>query len=329
MATLPFVDTHVHYWDLKDPALGYDWLQPDWVHPILGDIDGIKVLRYMASEFVAETRFQNVSKAIHVQAAIGIEDPVEETRWLQGQADTTGFPHGIIAHCDLAGERPQDVIEGHLRYANPRGIRDFGRGDYLVDSAWRKGYSLLAGHNLVFCLDPDLEQMDTARSLAEEYPDVVLCIDHAGYPRERGRDYFDFLAEGDGNGGGSAQHDREDLGARDARQRVDGGQLAAVGARVYRAVGCRAYRDGHELARRPALQLLRRRARRLRADPVAAHARRAGGPLLGERGADLPHLTGKHEIAAEALDHLLIDLDPEADARRRIHPAVDVGRAAR
>ena len=116
MATLPFVDTHVHYWDLKDPSLRYEWLQPDWVHPILGDIDGIKVQRYMAPEFVAETRFQNVSKAIHVQAAIGIDDPVEETRWLQAQADATGFPHGIVAHCDLAGEPDaQAVIERHLR----------------------------------------------------------------------------------------------------------------------------------------------------------------------------------------------------------------------
>src|SRR5204863_6963225 len=94
VARLPFVDTHVHYWDLKNQDLAYDWLQPDWVHPILGDIDGIKVLRYMAPEFIAETRFQNVSKAIHVQAAIGIDDPVEETRWLQEQADATGFPHG-------------------------------------------------------------------------------------------------------------------------------------------------------------------------------------------------------------------------------------------
>jgi predicted TIM-barrel fold metal-dependent hydrolase len=192
VARLPFVDTHVHYWDLKDPALAYDWLQPDWVHPILGDIDGIKVLRYMAPEFVAETRFQNVTKAIHVQAAIGIDDPAEETRWLQEQADATGFPHGIVAHCDLAGERPQAVIEGHLRYANFRGIRDFGQGDYLVDPAWRRGYGLLARHGLVFCLDPDLERMDAARALAEEHPDIVLCIDHAGYPRARDADYFAF-----------------------------------------------------------------------------------------------------------------------------------------
>jgi predicted TIM-barrel fold metal-dependent hydrolase len=44
----------------------------------------------------------------------------------------------------------------------------------------------------VFCLDPDLERMDAARALAEEHPDIVLCIDHAGYPRARDADYFAF-----------------------------------------------------------------------------------------------------------------------------------------
>ena len=82
MATRPFVDTHIHYWDLKDENLRYVWLEPDWIHPILGNIDGLKVLLYSADEFIGETRFQNVSKIVHVQAAIGVEDPVAETRWL-------------------------------------------------------------------------------------------------------------------------------------------------------------------------------------------------------------------------------------------------------
>jgi predicted TIM-barrel fold metal-dependent hydrolase len=166
------------------------WLEPDWVHPILGDIDGLKVLRYMAPEFIAETRFQNVTKAIHVQAAIGIEDPVEETRWLQEQANATGFPHGIVAHCDLSSPDAEAVLERHLHYPNLRGIRDFGQGDYLIDTAWRRGYGLLARHGLVFCLDVIWENMGKARDLADAHPGVVLCIDHAGFPRARDSEYF-------------------------------------------------------------------------------------------------------------------------------------------
>jgi predicted TIM-barrel fold metal-dependent hydrolase len=196
VARLPFVDTHVHYWDLQDPILRYDWLAPEWVHPVLGNIDGIKVQRYMAEDFIAETRFQNVSKVIHVQAAIGIADPVTETRWLQEQADATGFPHGIVAHCDLASSRAQEVIERHLEYPNLRGIRDFGQGDYLVDPAWQRGYGLLASHGLIFCVDPTLETMSKARALADRYPDVILSIDHAGYPHERTAEYFELWRRG-------------------------------------------------------------------------------------------------------------------------------------
>jgi predicted TIM-barrel fold metal-dependent hydrolase len=38
MADLPFVDTHIHLWDLGRPDLHYSWLQPGVLHPILGDI---------------------------------------------------------------------------------------------------------------------------------------------------------------------------------------------------------------------------------------------------------------------------------------------------
>jgi predicted TIM-barrel fold metal-dependent hydrolase len=188
---LPFVDTHVHYWDLKDPKLRYAWLEPDWIHPILGNIDALKVLLYSADQYIAETRNQNVAKAVHVQAAIGIEDPVEETKWLQAQADRTGFPHGIVGHCDLTAPDAARTLERHLEYANFRGVRDFGQGDYLSDPAWQRGYGLLAEHELVFCIDTVWESMDKVRALAEQHPGVVLCVDHAGFPRARDDEYFE------------------------------------------------------------------------------------------------------------------------------------------
>ena len=48
MAELPFVDTHVHFYDLRRKDLVYSWLQPEAVHPLLGDIDSIKTLVYGA-----------------------------------------------------------------------------------------------------------------------------------------------------------------------------------------------------------------------------------------------------------------------------------------
>ena len=71
MARIPFVDTHVHFYDLRRKDLVYSWLQPDFVHPQLGDINAIKTLVYDAKAFDAESRFANVSNVVHVQAALG------------------------------------------------------------------------------------------------------------------------------------------------------------------------------------------------------------------------------------------------------------------
>jgi predicted TIM-barrel fold metal-dependent hydrolase len=196
VAKLPFVDTHVHFWNLKDPNLRYAWLDRDWDHPVLGDIDGLKVLKYLAGHYISETRFQNVSKCVHVQAAIGSDDPVEETRWLQEQADRLGFPHGIVAHTDLAGADAEETLDRHLESANMRGVRDFGADGHLDDPAWEAGYALLARNDLVFCLDVLPENLGQARALAERHPDVVLCIDHASFPRQRGDDYLQMWRRG-------------------------------------------------------------------------------------------------------------------------------------
>ena len=38
MAQIPFVDTHIHFSDLREQDLAYAWLEPEFVHPVLGDI---------------------------------------------------------------------------------------------------------------------------------------------------------------------------------------------------------------------------------------------------------------------------------------------------
>jgi predicted TIM-barrel fold metal-dependent hydrolase len=187
---IPFTDTHVHFHDLRHPTLRWAWLEPDAVDPDLGDYSAIKGLRYWADDFLAETRFHNVEKVVHVQAAIGSHDPVEETQWLQEFADRLGVPHGIVAAVDLTSPNAGDVIRRHLEFANVRGIRDLRYDDYLEDPAWQRGYALLEQHDLILCDDPLLEHMPSARRLAERFPGILLCIDHAGFPRERTTAYF-------------------------------------------------------------------------------------------------------------------------------------------
>jgi predicted TIM-barrel fold metal-dependent hydrolase len=64
MARLPFVDTHVHFYDLRDSQSTY---------------------AYWADDFASETRFQNLEGLVHVQAALGSEDG-------RGDALVAGLP---------------------------------------------------------------------------------------------------------------------------------------------------------------------------------------------------------------------------------------------
>lgn len=191
MAHQPLVDTHVHFWNLQEPQLHYSWLQPGVPHPILGDIERIKFPVFDGESFKHEIDCANVTKAVHVQAALGIEDPVEETIWLQRQAVQTGFPHAIVAYANLKDPDVERVLERHAE-ASPllRGIRDFSEGDYLVDPDFERGYSKLANYGLVCDLDCFWENMHKARDLAARHPDTIMVLDHAGFPLERTEEYF-------------------------------------------------------------------------------------------------------------------------------------------
>ena len=190
MAELAFVETHFHLHDLKHPTLRYGWLEPDATHGFLPDTDPLKSQRYRIKDFMAEVRFANVTKAIHVQAAVDTPDPVEETAWLQGFADATGWPQGIIAECHLARPDAHAVLDRHARYANLRGIRNFGAGNYLVDPAWRRGFAGLGPRGLVACIDTRVERAGDIRDLAWAYPDTTLCIDHCAIPMARDGETF-------------------------------------------------------------------------------------------------------------------------------------------
>lgn len=185
-----FVDTHVHFWDLHHPHLHYSWLQPDAHHPQLGERHERLKTNYLVDDYIAETRAANVTKAIHVQAALGTEDPVDETEWLQAAAERTGFPHAIVAYADLQHPRVEDQLARHCQFANTRGIRDFSRGDYLVEPAFHRGFALLEKYGLVASLDVKWESMGKLGDLARRFPNTAIVLDHCGFPLERTPEYF-------------------------------------------------------------------------------------------------------------------------------------------
>jgi len=110
----------------------------------LGNIDALKAQHYWIDDYLAEIRFANVPKAIPRSGGARHPRSSERDQVLQAFADATGYPQGHRRpNATWPMETPEAVLERHMQYANVRGIRDFGAGRYLVDSAWRSGYKFL------------------------------------------------------------------------------------------------------------------------------------------------------------------------------------------
>ena len=186
-----FVDAHVHFYDMKHPKLHYAHWQPDQDHPFLGkQTRKLGSKNYTAFDFHEEASPVGMVKAVHVQAAIGSSDPVVETEWLTRYTGEIGIPNAIVGHVDLRSNDAERQLHRHMLNPNFKGVRDFSYGDYLVSSDFRKGFALLGKYNLVASVAAQWQEMEKLRDLASDYPNILIVLDHAGFPDERNPDYF-------------------------------------------------------------------------------------------------------------------------------------------
>ena len=187
-----FVDAHVHFYDMGHARLRYDHWQPDRDHPFLGaQTRKLGERNYLAEDFLADASPHGMVKAIHVQAAIGSPDPVDESEWLQEAYERTGVPQAIVGYVDLRAAEAEAEIERHLDYGNFKGIRDFSYGDYVVDEDFRRGFALLGKYGLISSLSVQWQAMEKLAELARSYPDITIVLDHCGFPDERTPEYFE------------------------------------------------------------------------------------------------------------------------------------------
>lgn len=196
----PIVDTHVHFFDLQHPILKYVWLEPSFEHPDLGNIDAMKSLSYDANALWAEARFANIESFVHVQAAIGTEDPVEETKWLHDMRLTSPVPFTIVAHTDLGTEDAMRQLDGHGESPYFVGVRDFASEPYIASGETNDVFEAslveMTKRGLVFDLDCSWQNMANARLLAERHPDLHIVLEHIGFPRRRDSEYFAAWSKG-------------------------------------------------------------------------------------------------------------------------------------
>lgn len=189
MATIPFVDAHIHLWDLAH--LRYPWLSPPFddsgpngsVAPIARD--------FRVADYRALMARWNVVGAVHVDAGAEPDDALAETEWLEGQGDA--LPTGIVAFAALDHPAIDTLLTQQAAHARVRGIRhivnwhsdprrSYTPRDLTQDPQWQAGYAALGRHGLSFDLQCYPGQMPGLVSLIAAHPDVPVMINHLGMP---------------------------------------------------------------------------------------------------------------------------------------------------
>jgi predicted TIM-barrel fold metal-dependent hydrolase len=191
----PVIDPHHHLWDLGHNQ--YPWLQARPLDPRLeGNVAAI-AKDYLLKDYLVDATNQNVVKSVHVECGWDPSNPVGETEWLQRLADQHGYPHGIVARAALDADDVEEVLAGHVRHRNVRGIRHIinwhpdpvktyvDRPDLIRTKAWRHGFGWLRRFGLSFDLQLYPAQMRDAAELANANPDTLIILNHAGMPIDR------------------------------------------------------------------------------------------------------------------------------------------------
>ena len=186
---IPFIDAHVHYWQLD--RLRYGWLtRPFASEGPNGDVSGI-ASDYGPADHRSEAADWTLIGAVHVEAGAHPDEALAETDWLTDLAADQGSPDAMVAHAALdapdvatllADQAARPRVRGirHIVNWHPDPRRSYTAHDVTGDAAWQRGFALLADHGFSFDLQAYPAQFATLARMIERHPDVPVFINHAG-----------------------------------------------------------------------------------------------------------------------------------------------------
>jgi len=173
------VDAHVHLWD---PART-DWY-PYLSHPQAPETADVSRMyrRFDIDTYRSESAGWNVEKFVNVAAATG-RYSVDETIELDGEAPARGGPDAIIGGIpptDSVAEAVE-LLDRQMTAARFRGVRPMGRfeGPLPEPGVLRA----LQERDLVFELMTHPDQLLVAAAGLAGFDDLVVVVEHAGWPR--------------------------------------------------------------------------------------------------------------------------------------------------
>ena len=191
MLDIPFVDAHVHLWDLD--RISYPWLTPPFFDDgPNGSVESI-AKTYLLDDYLADAGNWNVAGMVHIDAGADPAAALDETRWLQQMTDERGMPNGIVGFAALDDPNIEPLLEAQAAHPNVRGIRHivnwhpdprrtYTPRDVTGDEAWQRGFAFLGKYGLSFDLQCYPGQFATMADLIARQPDIPVIINHAGMP---------------------------------------------------------------------------------------------------------------------------------------------------
>lgn len=187
MRDIPFVDAHVHLWDLDH--LRYPWLTPPFADDgPNGSVEAI-AQTYLPADYRADTANWTVAGYVHVDAGADARDAVAETDWLRSLSDG---PSGIVAFAALDHPNVEALLAAHVArgargirhivnwHAEPR--RTYTARDVTADDAWARGFAMLGRYGLSFDLQAYPGQFPALAGLIERHPGTPVVVNHMGMP---------------------------------------------------------------------------------------------------------------------------------------------------
>jgi predicted TIM-barrel fold metal-dependent hydrolase len=186
---LPFIDAHVHLWDLD--RIAYPWLTPPFADDgPNGSVEAI-ARTYLLDDYLADAAGWDVRGIVHVDAGAAPEAALAETEWLQAMADARGMPNAIIAFAALDDPDVDALLAAHAAHPAVRGIRhivnwhpdprrSYTPRDVTQDEAWARGFALLGRHGLSFDLQAYPGQFPRLARLIARHPEVQVIVNHTG-----------------------------------------------------------------------------------------------------------------------------------------------------
>lgn len=176
------VDPHVHHWR---PAINPWYVglsRPGW--------DAINH-DYLASDYRADAAGYDVAAVVHVSATSKPRAYLDEARWLDDMAGRTGWPHAAVGAIDP--DSPWETVENDLaeQAKSPllRGIRVLSGLDPASGLAGRLVRRLEAS-GLIFDLVVHPHEVAGYRALLDEVPELVVAVEHAGWPESADPEHF-------------------------------------------------------------------------------------------------------------------------------------------